>query len=105
MRMGIVVVASFAARVAGSVRGYDDIHVETDQFGREAGEPVELSLGVPEVDREVLALDVAELAQSPLKSLIERRDPGGRGRQHTDPPHPSLLLRLGGERRGEEPTN
>src|SRR5262249_28599183 len=38
---------------------YEDIHVQANQLGSEAGEPVGPSLGIPELDGEVLALDVA----------------------------------------------
>ena len=41
MTMGIVLVAFFAARIASSLRRHDDIHLETDQFGREVGKPFE----------------------------------------------------------------
>src|SRR5262249_3854265 len=67
------------------IRGhYDDIHVQSDQLRREAGEPVGPSLGVPEVDGEVLALDVAQLVQSLLQSLIDGRGARIAGRQYTD---------------------
>jgi hypothetical protein len=62
------------------------------------GEPVGLSLGIPELDGEVLALDVAQLVQSFLKSLIDGRGAGIAGRQYTDPVH-LRLLGVGGERR------
>jgi hypothetical protein len=55
------------------------------------------------VDDNILALNPPELAQ-PLPERVEQGRPIGRGRQtkKTYPRHLPRLLRLGGERRGEE---
>jgi hypothetical protein len=91
--------AGFFGGTSPRIRGhYDDIHVQADQFGSEAGEPVGLSLGIPELDGEVLALDVAQLVQPLLKSLIDGCGARIAGRQYTDPVH-LRLLGAGGERR------
>src|SRR5262245_7326866 len=79
----------------------DDIHLETDQLGREVREPIDLSLGVPELDGEVLAVDVAQLAQPLLKGLEKCRSTRVRTRQVSDPVH-LAFLRGGGKRSGQE---
>jgi len=78
----------------------DDVDVETDQFGREAGEPIRPPLGVPVLDDHVLAVDVAQLAQPLLKGLEERCGARISPRQISDPVHPGLLPD-GHERRGK----
>lgn len=79
----------------------DDIHVEPDQFGCETREPIEPSLGVPELDGEVPALDVAQLTQPLLKGLEKRRGARVRGREVSDPVHLGFLRRRG-KRSSEE---
>src|SRR5262249_3113257 len=97
--------AGFFGGTSPRIRGhYDDIHVQADQFGGEAGEPVGLSFGIPELDGEILALDVAQLVQSLLKSLKDRSGAGIAGRQYTDPVRLRLLA-VGGERRKKETEN
>ena len=82
---------------------YDEVHLEPDQLGREAGQPVDPILRISIVDDNILALNPPELAQ-PLPERVEQGRPIGRGRQtkKTYPRRLSHLLRLGGERRGEE---
>ena len=72
--MGIVVVASFAARTAGAVLRDDDVDFEMNQLGREVGEPLILPLRTSVLDDDVLALDLTELAQ-PLPECLDA--PGG----------------------------
>jgi hypothetical protein len=57
--MGIVVVASLAARGA-SVR-HDYIDVEPDQFRREFMQPFEPILRIPALEDDILAFDPAQL--------------------------------------------
>jgi hypothetical protein len=45
----------------GASDGQDDIHLESDQLGREVGQSLDLSLGIALLDDEVLPLDVAQL--------------------------------------------
>jgi hypothetical protein len=47
-----------------------DIHWETDQFGRELGQPFHPSLGGSELDGHVLAFDAARLDQCIAISAI-----------------------------------
>ncbi len=84
---------------------YDEVHLEPDQLGREAGQPVDPILSISIVDDNILALNPPELAQ-PLPERVEQGRPIGRGRhtKKTYPRHLSRLLRPGGERRGEEAT-
>ena len=49
--MGMVLVAFFAAWVAGVPPRHDDVHLETDQLGREGRKP----LGAPSADRYSMA--------------------------------------------------
>jgi hypothetical protein len=82
---------------------YDEVHLEPDQLGRQVGQPVDPILRISIVDDNILALNPPELAQ-PLPERVEQGRPIGRGRQakKTYPRHLSRLLRVGGERRGEE---
>src|SRR5499433_683213 len=86
-----------------SARGGDQVHLQTDEFGGERGETIRFPLSEPDLKNDVLARDPAEVAESLLecqqvgfvtilRSLVEI----------ADPPHLGRLLRLGGERRGEE---
>src|SRR5215467_1382335 len=50
----------------------DSVHVQTDKFESKVGEAIELSFGVPELDDDTLAIDIAEVAQSLFKSLVYR---------------------------------
>src|SRR5262249_18121611 len=86
-----------------SARGGDEVRLQTDEFEGERGEAICFPLGEPDLKNDVLAGDPAEVAESLLecqqvgfvtilRSLVEI----------ADPPHLGRLLRLGGERRGEE---
>src|SRR5499426_197747 len=81
----------------------DEVHLEPDQLGRQVGQPVDPILRISIVDDDILALNPPELAQ-PLPERVEQGRPIGTGREakKTYPRHLSRLLRVGGERRGEE---
>ena len=64
MTMGIVDVASLAARVACRTSRDDDVYLETHQLGRERGEAIEFSLCISILDDNVLPLHVPKLAQT-----------------------------------------
>ena len=82
---------------------HDDIHLETDQLGREGREPLVLPFRRALLHDEVLAFDIAErahpLQESPHKwvSSWDSTTP-----KHTDPVHVRWLPRLGCERRHAE---
>ena len=64
MTMGIVAVACLAATSPWCSLGHDDINLETNQLGRQFGESLVLSLSPTEFDGEVLAFDIAQIAQA-----------------------------------------
>src|SRR5215831_6091803 len=64
---------------------HDDIHVQADHLRREAGKPIGPSLSVPELNDEILALGVAQLAQSLFKGLKYPCRARITGRQYADP--------------------
>jgi hypothetical protein len=82
--------------------GRDDINFERNQFGRESAEPLELSLGISVFDHDVAPLDVTEVTQSLTEGLWQVGARGHVVRQVAYSRDPVRLLRLGGERRGEE---
>ena len=82
--------------------GHDDINLERNQFGRKSGEPLELPLGISVFDHEVAALDVTEVTQSLKEGLSQVGISGQVARQVAYSSDLGRLLRLGGERRGEE---
>ena len=47
----------------------DDGHLEPDQLGGEVGQPVKIALRKPILDNDVLALDMAEISQTPTKGV------------------------------------
>ena len=80
---------------------HDDIDLQPDELCEKLRKPVELSVRRPEFDDEVLALHVAELAQTVARGLpqmaadiatFEKRDSSD----------PRASLPLSGERRGKE---
>ena len=94
--MGIVVVACLAARAAGVPLRHQDIHLETDQLGREVGEPLELPFRPAVLQDEVLAFDIAERAHSLQESLHKWGASWGSTQpKATDPVYVRRLLRLG----------
>ena len=62
--MGIVEVASLAARVAAGPRRDDDVYLETHQLGRERREAIEFSLRISPLNDDVFPLHVPKLAQT-----------------------------------------
>src|SRR5882724_3069052 len=86
----------------GCACGHDDINLERNQFGRESGEPLKLPFGGSVFDHEVTALDVTEVTQSLKEGLSLLRVSGQVSRQVAYSSDLGRLLRLGGERRGEE---
>ena len=74
--MGIVVVASLAARVGWRTGGDDDIHLETHELGRKRGEAIEFSLCIAILNDNIFPLHVAKLAQPLPQRLDAVRDSG-----------------------------
>src|SRR5262249_61044584 len=82
--------------------GYD-VHLEADQLGREVGEPLVLPLRPSVLHDDVLALDIAQVAQPLLEGLaICTANKRGARTEPADPVYLSRRRRLGGERRHEE---
>jgi hypothetical protein len=99
--MGRVLVACFGGqRGECACGGHDDINLESNQFGRENGEPLGLPLGISVFDHEVAALDVPEVTQSLEEGLSQVGASGVR--QHAYSSDLGRLLGLYSERRGEE---
>src|ERR1700687_308910 len=83
--------------------GDDHVHLKPDQIGRQLWKPLDVSFCEAVLDHDVATECIAPLAEP----LLEGLDQMGLGlpmlgRQIADPPHPARLLRLAGERRGEE---
>jgi hypothetical protein len=79
--------------------GHDDIDVESNQLGRQSGEPVLMSICKAKFDVEVPAFDVAEVTKAIRKCVDGSDKLGGRRRaQLPDPGKPLRLLRPGRER-------
>ena len=77
----------------------NDVDLRSDEISRKGGKAFALALGVPLFRGHVLALDPAEGAQS----LAKGRDIGWDSCQRKpSDPDPAGVLRLGGERGGEE---
>ena len=92
--------ASYSVRV----RGVDHLNADASELGSQFAEPL-LSVRMPELDDEVLALDVPELPQ--LADECRHADwqhfsSGTRQKSHAR--HLPLMLCCGGERRGEGPS-
>ena len=79
---------------------HDHINSESHQFGSETGKSLDPPVGGPEVDDNILTLDIAQLAQALIKSLGEGR-PSRSNMQIADPRDPAYRLHRGGERRGD----
>src|SRR2546425_4949717 len=62
----------------GRGRGEDEVHLAAHELSRELGELIALPFGVADLNRDVLALDPAELAESLSECLQEGRTRGGR---------------------------
>src|SRR5262249_53781407 len=84
--------------------GHDDVHLEPDQLGYELGEPLGPPLSKSVFEDDVLALDVAKLAQLLSERLSDwvRRAPSRSPLfENTDPGDLPLLLCTGDERSAE----
>ena len=64
MTMGIVAVASLAARGSCRTADDDDVYFETHEFGRKRGQAIEFSLCISILNDDIFPLDVAKLAQT-----------------------------------------
>src|ERR1700730_1343829 len=82
--------------------GHDDINLEGNQFGRKSGKALRLPLGISVFDHDVAALDVTEVTQSLEEGLVSMGASGPVERQIAYASDLGGLLRLGGERRGEQ---
>ena len=74
--------------------------LQPNQLGRQRGMSIVPPFGVASLEEEVLARDPAEFAKALPQHLLHRRS--GRVPEHADAIDLPRLLRLGGERRGEE---
>jgi hypothetical protein len=84
---------------------HDDVHLETNQLGCEMKKSFWLHLAGWEDEEDILALHVAQLAQTLTKCLPEMNALGdGAGRKDTYPRYFSRLLRPG-EMDGSEKEN
>jgi hypothetical protein len=78
---------------------HDHVHLEPDQLRREVSQPIVFALRITVLNDEVLALDIAKLAQPLLECLHTWSGLRG-GRTKTKPTYPVHLprrLRLGCE--------
>ena len=95
MTIGIVLVACFAARIAGRYED-KDIDLELHEFGDEGWDPFPLSLRVAILNHDIFPLNVTEIAQT----LLKRPSHGSFGASEKSYPRKFLwLLRL--ERRSK----
>jgi hypothetical protein len=77
----------------------DQVEVESSERGGKLRKSLRASVGVPTLHDEVLSLHVPEFPELLKEGFIDRH---GRDGNKADPPYLRRLLRLGGERRGEE---
>ena len=71
MTIGIVLVACFAARIAGGVEATRTSTLSCYEFSDEAWDTIRLSLKVAVLDQDVFALDITEIPQ-PLSECFVR---------------------------------
>jgi hypothetical protein len=82
----------------GGSPGDNHVHLEPDQLGRQVAQPLLTPLCIAVLHNEVLAFNIAKLAQSLLESLPQVRGKEGRARiEVPNPIHFSRRLRLGCE--------
>src|SRR5262245_23583100 len=82
---------------------HDDVDLEPDQVLGELRKPLQLPVGEAVLDHHVPSRNVAEITQAVFKGFHEvRRLLARRAHQIPDPRNTPRLLRLGGERRGEQ---
>ena len=70
MTMGIVEVASLAARVVSRTSRDDDVYLETHQLGRKRREAIGFSLCISPLNDNVFPLHVPKLAQTLPECLV-----------------------------------
>jgi hypothetical protein len=76
--MGIVLVACWSARIAGSPRGRDEnVNPETDQLSCEVRQPLRLSVSKSPLDGDIPALNPAVVAQPLLEYPEQILSAGG----------------------------
>src|SRR5262245_25416116 len=91
----------FRRKHRGRLEGDDDVDFEPNQFGGERGGAIAQALRSAPFDEDILSLDVSMLAQAVTDRLTHGIcQPGSL--KHADCWHLPRLLRLPGERRGEE---
>ena len=79
MTIGIVLVASLAARITTLLTADDDIDFLLHELVHERGHPIQSALPIAAFDQDVFALHVTEIAQSLLECVergISRSDRG-----------------------------
>ncbi len=81
---------------------YEDIDLERNQFGRKRGEALRLPLGISVFDHDMAALDVTEVTQPLEEGLVPVGASSPVERQVAYSGNLGRLLRVRGERRGEE---
>jgi len=83
--------------------GQDDVDLEADELRGQRGQPPQVTSSKALLDDQILPRHPAQATDAEP----ERRDPSARisRRQHPDAIHSPRLLRLGGERRGEDATS
>jgi hypothetical protein len=81
----------------------DYVHVQAHQLGGKRGQPLKFAVGVAVLDGDVLSVHIPEFPQ-PLSKRVEPSGVcgSGRSRQHTNAGGLARLLRVDGERRGED---
>lgn len=89
----------FGCARPGARVGHQHVGFEAEELRGQIGKTSIVPLGPSELDREILALDVAEIAKPSSKRLDLRRIAGRRGgTEEPDPVHFARRLRLAGER-------
>jgi len=69
MTIGIVLAACWTAMGGLPTHRNDDVHLQTDQVGREGGVAIILALGPSGLDGDVLTFHIAQLAQALAEGL------------------------------------
>ena len=70
MTMGIVALASLAARIAAEPAANDDVYLETHQFGCKGGKAIKFSFRISRFNDNVFPLHIAKLAQPLAEGLV-----------------------------------
>jgi hypothetical protein len=84
---------------------HEHVRLPPDELGGQLGKTLIVPLSPPELDEEVLALDIAEISQCCPEGLHLAGIAGRRGRaQEGNPVDLPRRLCLSGERRGEKTT-